>query len=321
MITLRDIYGARERVGRVLAPTPLRYSHLLSERTGVRLHLKLENLNPTGSFKVRGAYNKIGAILSEARRDGIVTASAGNHGLGTAWAAAQYGGIRATIFLPHSAPRAKVEKFGQFAAELRFAGETYDDAHHAADAFASETGAHYIGAYADPEVAAGQGTLALEVLSALPETDAILVPVGGGGMISGVAVAAKASNPRIAVIGVQPDASPALAASLRDGICYEEYPAGETICDGLAGGVGTMAFELARNGSIDRVVNVPEAAVRRAVYDLLAQEQLVVEGSGAVGLAALCEGALPELAGKSVVAVVSGGNIDVTVVKALLAGR
>ena len=141
-----------------------------------RLYLKLENLNPTGSFKVRGAYNMLSTVLPDARARGIVTASAGNHGLGTAWAASQLSGVPTTIFLPRSAPRAKVGKFAEFPVTLRFAGETYDEAHHAADAFAHETGALYIGAYADPEVAAGQGTIALEVLEALPRADALPKP-------------------------------------------------------------------------------------------------------------------------------------------------
>ncbi len=198
-------------------------------------------------------------------------------------------------------------------------GDTYDDAHHAADEYAHECGALYIGAYADPEVAAGQGAIALEVLEALPQADALLVPVGGGGMISGITVAAKAINPHIRIIGIQPDASPALTASLRDGVCQEEYPAGPTICDGLAGGVGTLAYELARSGAIDRVVNVSEDSVHRAVFTLLAQEQLVIEGSGAVGLAALMSGLLPELAGQTVVSVLSGGNIDTSVLQSIIA--
>ncbi|MBI5878693.1 MAG: threonine/serine dehydratase [Chloroflexi bacterium] len=319
MIELRDIYAARLRLRKQLPATPLRYSHLLSQLTSTRLFLKLENFNPTGSFKVRGAYNMIGANLAEARRRGIVTASAGNHGLGTAWAASRLGGVPATIFLPHSAPQAKVSKFGEFAVNVRFAGETYDDAHHAADAHAAETGALYIGAYADPEVAAGQGTIALELLEALPETAAIVVPVGGGGMISGITVAARSINPRIQIVGVQPDASPALTASLRDGICHEEYSAGPTICDGLAGGVGTLAYELARSGAIDRVINVSEDQVHEAVYTFLSQEQLVIEGSGAVGLAALMSGQVPELRGQTVVLVLSGGNIDMCILQSISA--
>jgi threonine dehydratase len=320
-VTVQSTLLARSRLRAYLSPTPLRHSFLLSEMMGVELYLKLENLNPTGSFKVRGALNKISAILPEARRRGVVTASAGNHGLGVAWAALQWGGAQATIFLPETAPRAKVEKFAQFSADLRFAGATYDDAHHAADAFSREKGAAYVGAFADADIVAGQGTIALEVLDSLADVDAFLVPVGGGGLISGIAIAAKTLNPKIQIIALQPDASPALADSLRDGKCYEEYPAGPTICDGLAGGVGTLAYELARDGTIDRVVVVSERAVHDAVFALLRQEQLVVEGSGAVGIAALLNNALPELAGKKVVAIISGGNIDTSLLRAIINER
>jgi threonine dehydratase len=320
-VTLQSVNLARATIRPYLTPTPLRRSFLLGKATRVDLYLKLENLTPTGSFKVRGALNKVSAILPDAHLSGIVTASAGNHGLGTALAATRLGGVPATIFLPESAPRAKVEKFAEFPVALRFAGATYDDAHHAAESFGRESGATYVGAYADPDIVAGQGTVALEVLEVLPDADAILVPVGGGGLVSGVAIAAKAINPAIRVIGIQPDASPALPASLRDGRCYEEYPAGPTICDGLAGGVGTLAYELARDGVIDEVVVVAEEAVHDAVFALLQKEQLVVEGSGAVGVAALLSGALPALSGKRVVAILSGGNIDTAVLQSIIAKR
>ena len=320
-VTLKDVIMARAAIRPHLAATPLRHSFLLSQATGAEVYLKLECFQPTGSFKVRGALNKVSAILPEARRNGIVTASAGNHGLGTALAAARLGGVTATIFLPESAPRAKVEKFAEFPAALRFAGATYDDAHHAAERFGQESGAIYVGAFADPQIVAGQGTVALEVLDVLPSADVFLVPVGGGGLVSGIAIAAKAINPAIRIIGIQPDASPALRDSLRDGKCYEEYPAGPTICDGLAGGVGTLAYELARDGVIDEVVTVTEEQVHDAVFALLQKEQLVIEGSGAVGVAALLAGALPALAGKKVVAVLSGGNIDTNVLHQIVGKR
>jgi threonine dehydratase len=196
-------------------------------------------------------------------------------------------------------------------------GETYDDAHHAAETFGRETGATFIHAYDDPRTVAGQGTIALEIMEDLPDVDAILVPVGGGGMIAGIAIAAKALSPRTKIIGVQPAASPALRDSLRDGRCYEEYAAAPTICDGLAGGIGKIVFDVAQRGLIDDVVVVEEAETRAAIRALAETQQLIVEGSGAVGVAALLFDKV-NLRGKKVAVVLSGGNIDLTLLSDVL---
>jgi threonine dehydratase len=320
MISVQDIQNAQRTIRPYLFRTPLRDSFLLSERVGALVFLKLENWQVTGSFKPRGALNRIAMMDADERARGIVTASAGNHALGVGFAARALNISPATIFVPRTAPRAKIDKLRQFPVEVRAVGETYDDAHRAAERYQRETGATFIHAYDDPRTVAGQGTIGLEILEDLPDVDAILVPVGGGGMIAGIAVAVKALAPSVKIIAVQPAASPALRDSLRDGKCYEEYAAAPTICDGLAGGIGKIVFETGQRGLIDDVVIVEEAETRAAIRALAETQQLIVEGSGAVGVAALLVGKV-KLSGKRVVAVLSGGNIDVELLAGIMSGR
>ena len=315
MLGLKDILAARRTIRNLVKRTPLEYSFLLSQQAGCELYLKLENRQVTGSFKPRGAVNKIASLSAEEKARGLVTASAGNHALGVAHASRALGGVSNTIFLPHNAPQSKVEKLREFGSELRFAGNTYEEAHHAAEEFAQAQGATYVHAYDDPVVIAGQGTAGLEIMEELPDVEAIIVPIGGGGLSAGIAVAAKSINPEVKVIGVQPDTSPAAYLSFKEGQCYESYEAGPTIADGLAGGYGIVPFTIARD-LIDEIVVVSEEAIWKSVYALLELSQLVVEGSGAAAVAPLLAGPASgyetelDLKGKKVVAVLSGGNID-----------
>lgn len=317
MISLQDIFQARSRIAPYIFRTPLRESFLLSEKTGARVFLKHENWQITGSFKPRGALNRMMMLDRAERTRGIVTASAGNHALGVAHAARALGISAATIFVPRTAPNAKLAKLREFSVEVRSVGETYDDAHHAAEKYQQETGATFIHAYDDPRTVAGQGTIALEILEDLPDVDAILVPVGGGGMIAGIAIAAKTISPRVKIIGVQPAASPSLRDSLRDNKCYEEYTAGPTICDGLAGGIGKICFEVSKQ-FVDDVAILEESETRAAVRALAETQQLIVEGSGAVGIAALLFDKV-NLKGMRVAVVLSGGNIDLGLLNQILA--
>lgn len=200
---------------------------------------------------------------------------------------------------------------------MRAVGESYADAHHAAEVYQRETGAVLIHAYDDPRTVAGQGTIGLEILEDLPSVDAILVPVGGGGMIAGIAVAVKSLAPMTKIIAVQPAASPALRDSLRDGKCYEEYGAAPTICDGLAGGIGKICFDVAQRGLIDDVVVVEEDETKAAIRALAETQQLIVEGSDAVGIAALLARKV-DLRGKRIAVIISGGNIDLGLLKQIL---
>ena len=304
-LTPRDIDLARERVGRWLPPTPLRRSFALSSHDA---WLKLECWQPTGSFKVRGALNHLAALSEDERRRGVVAASAGNHALGVAWAAQALGGrVPALLFVPEGTPHAKLSKLRSFPVTVREIGATYEDAYEASVAYAAAEGARYLHAFEDPLTAAGQGTLGLEILEQLPAVERIVVPVGGGGLISAVAVAVKAKAPGIRIIAVQPEASPSLPESLARGHALHRYPSGPTLADGVAGGIGDIVFR--HRDLIDEIVLVPEVAIERTIVELLTEDQVVAEGAGALGAAALRSGRL-SCDGRPTVVVVSGGNID-----------
>jgi threonine dehydratase len=315
-LPVRDILRAQQRIAPYVRRTPLVRSAFLSRRMGGDVWLKLECQQPTGSFKVRGAVNKIGLLEPEERAAGLVTGSAGNHGLGVAYAAQCWGGAPTDIFVPVSAPAAKLARLRQFDVTVHQEGADYEAAHQAAEAFAWETGASYVPAYDDPEVIAGQGTIGLEILSELPETGLILVPVGGGGMIAGIATAAAALAPGCRIIGVQPTASPSALLSLRDGRAYDPYANEPTIADGLAGGFGQVPFDLAAD-LIHGILLATEASLRRAVFELLDREQLVVEPSGAAAIVPVLAGQLDARA-QTVVCVLSGANIATSLLRGIL---
>jgi threonine dehydratase len=319
-LEVRQVFAAYGRISRHIRPTPLLYSHYLSEASGARVWLKPECWQTTGSFKVRGALNKVGLLSSEQRARGIVTGSAGNHGLGVAYAARSAGEsgarVRADVFVPMTAPRTKVQKLIQLGAEVHETGRTYEDAHQAAERFAERSGALYISAYDDLDVIAGQGTVGLEIVRELPQADLILVPVGGGGLIAGVASVAKAMSSHLRVIGVQPQASPAALLSLRDGVAYDPYDHEPTIADGLAGGFGRTPFRLARR-LIDDVLLASEAEIRRAIYVLLHQHQLIAEPSGAIAISPLLTGAL-DFRGLNLVCILTGGNVETALLHQVL---
>jgi threonine dehydratase len=291
-------------------------SRSLSRKCDNEVHLKLECWQRTGSFKLRGALYKLSTLSEDQVQRGIVTASAGNAGLGLACASQILKLPGAKIFVPESAPAAKVNRLEAYDCQVQRAGADYDMAHTIAEAYADDHGALYISAYDDPVVVAGQGTVGLEVFEDLPDVDTLLVPVGGGGIIAGIALVANAMNPSVKIIGVQPEASPAAHLSLRDGAPYETYPAEPTICDGLAGGFGRVPFELAAH-LFDEILVVPEADVRQAVGWLLTHEQLVVEGAGAIAIAPLLNGQL-DAQDQRIVAVLTGRNLDASLLQEIL---
>jgi threonine dehydratase len=316
MLTIESILHAQQRLAPHLRPSPLVHSSYLSQRTGADVWLKLECHQPTGSFKVRGALNKLSQLSAEEKARGLVVASAGNHALGVAFAVQTLGGLTADMFVPENAPAAKVDKLRRFPIRLHQVGQSYQAAVEAAAAFAQKTGAVTIPAYDDLDVIAGQGTVGLEILSERPSTDLILVPIGGGGLIAGIATAAHALKPTCRVVGLQPEASPAALLSLRDGYAYEEYDHAPTLADGLAGGFGRLPFEVARN-LISDILLASEAELRHAIYTLLDQEQLVVEASGAIAIAPLLNGRL-DVIGQTIVCVLTGRNLATTLLKAIL---
>ena len=304
-LTPVEIERARDRIARWLPSTPLRRSFALESH---QAWLKLECIQPTGSFKVRGALNHLAALSEDERRRGVVAASAGNHALGVAWAAQALGGVPVVVFVPENTPHAKLSKLRSFPVTVRVIGANYEDAYDASLAYASAEGARYLHAFEDPLTAAGQGTIGLEILEQLPEVERIVVPVGGGGLISAIAVAVKAKSPTVKIVAVQPEASPSLSESVRQGRPLHRYASGPTLADGVAGGIGDIVFR--HRDLIDEVVLVPEAAIERTIVELLADDQVVAEGAGVLGAAALRSGRLANTSRPTAV-VVSGGNIDV----------
>ncbi len=307
-VTLADIRAAQRRIAGGILVTPCPESPALSEITGARIVCKLDNLQRTGSFKERGARNALLRLPAAKRQRGVVAASAGNHALGLAYHG-QLLGIPVTVVMPDYAPLIKIATCEKLGARVLIRGKDFTEARAAADALVTEDDATYIHGFDDPDIIAGQGTLALELLRQVPDLDAIVCPVGGGGLIAGLSVAVKALKPRVRMIGVESTATGNFAAALRAGKPVRR-PRRATLADGLATlSVGTNAFELART-RVDEVVSVPEDAIALAILRMLELEKTVVEGAAAVPLAAMMAGKLPGLSGKRVALVVCGGNID-----------
>ncbi|HEV8676729.1 MAG TPA: threonine ammonia-lyase [Methylomirabilota bacterium] len=315
MIGIADVEAARARIRDAIYCSPCPASETLGELTGTRCHVKLENLQMTGSFKERGALSKLLTLNAEERARGVIAASAGNHGLAVAYHAERLG-IAATIVMPEWAPLIKVTQCRRHGATVVLAGQDYDEAYAGARRREAETGAVFVHPFDDPAVIAGQGTLGLELVDQVPDLDAVIVPVGGGGLIGGVAVAVKARRPAVEVIGVQAAALAAMRAALEQGGPAALGPA-PTIADGIAvRRVGALTYELCRR-YVDDVVAVDEAEIANAILLLLEIEKTVVEGAGATTLAALLNKKIA-LAGKRVVLVLSGGNIDVNIVSRVI---
>lgn len=316
-VTLHDIFLAACRTAPHILGTPLERSAVLSEELGREIWLKLECQQRTGSFKLRGALNRLLTLSPEVRARGVLTCSAGNHGLGVA-EAARLADIQATIVVPENASPAKVAALRRAGVELLMVGADYDAAEAKAPQIAAERGLTFVSPYNDPYVIAGAGTVALEIMRDLPGVGTILVPVGGGGLASGVGVATKSINPRVRVVGVQSDASAPMVAALAAGHLVT-VTCDDSLADGLAGNIapGSITFPLVRD-HLDEVITVPETAIAAAMRTYLDRHHLVVEGSGAVGLAALQSGKIPALP-EPLVLIVSGSNVATSVLAGLLA--
>ena len=313
-ITLVDIVQAREALNGVIHNTPLDRSHTFSAMTGNDVYLKLENMQKTGSFKIRGAYNKIRSLTSSERGKGVIAASAGNHAQGVAYAAAA-AGIKATIVMPETAPLAKIMATRGYGAEVVLAGTVYDEAFQKAVEIQHTSGQTFIHAFNDKAVAAGQGTIGLEILDGLPDAAAIVVPVGGGGLIAGIAAAVKAVAPQIKIYGVQAKGAPAMYIS-KQAHAIQATPNAVTIADGIAVKVpGDLTFSII-DRFVDDIVIVDDEAIAGAILMLLERAKLLVEGAGAIGLAAVLQGLIP-VKGK-VATVISGGNIDVNFISRII---
>jgi threonine dehydratase len=315
-VAFKDVELAREAIRRYVYETPCASSERLSAMTGCKLHLKLENLQMTASYKERGSLNKILHLTEKERKAGVIAASAGNHAQGVAYAA-ERNGIKATIVMPETTPLAKVRGTQEFNAEVILHGSSYDDAFARAMELQAERGYSFIHAFDDPLIIAGQGTVGLELLEQNPYLDAVIVPVGGGGLIAGVAIAMKEINPKIRIIGVEAEQVPSMKASLEAGKIVEVERA-STIADGIAvAKVGRHTFPIVQK-YIDDIVTVNEEEIANAVMILLEREKTLAEGSGASGFAALYNHKISGLEGKRVAVIVTGGNIDITILAKIL---
>jgi threonine dehydratase len=314
--TLEDVREARERIAGHVVHTPCPSSPFFGDTLPFSLWLKLENLQRTGSFKDRGSLNRLLLLTEEERRRGVVTASAGNHAQAVAWHAQRLG-IPATVVMPETAPLIKVSNTAGFGARVLQTGTVLDDAAVEASLLVEREGLVLVHAFDDPRVVAGQGTMGLEIAEQVPDVDVVVVPVGGGGMISGIALALKTLRPGVRVVGVEAAAAASARAS-RDAGHIVKIATAETIADGIATKrVGELTFRLMERW-VDDLVTVDEEEIASAVLLLLERQKTVAEGAGAAGLAALLAGRVAVGRGERCVAVLSGGNIDVNIVARII---
>jgi len=314
-VTIDDIKKAYETVKDSIKRTALVECPTLEELTGNKVFFKLENLQKTGSFKVRGAFNKIANLTDEEKANGVIASSAGNHAQGVALGATA-SGIKSTIVMPATAPLAKVWATKNYGAEVVLHGSVYDDAYAKACEIQKETGATFLHPFDDKYVIAGQGTIGLEILEDLENVDVIVVPIGGGGILAGIATAVKALKPSVKIIGVEA----ANAASMKAAIEKNEVhtiDSTPTIADGIAvRRAGDLTFEIIRD-TVDEIVTVTESEISQALLFLMEKSKVVAEGAGATAVAAVLSGKVQEK-GKNIVSVISGGNIDINLMERIL---
>jgi len=316
LLNLEKIYQARERIKDIVLDTPFSYAPHLSELSDCEIYLKKENLQITGAFKIRGAYNKIASLSKEQRECGVVAASAGNHAQGVALSASKFG-IKAIIIMPESTPLTKVNGVKHLGGDVILAGSNYDEAYAYAVEYGKKNSLTFVHPFEDEEVIAGQGTISLDILDRCEDIDAVVIPVGGGGLISGMSMALKEINPNIEVIGVSSKGAPALKNSFELGYAVDTDGV-RTIADGIAvRDTSKVTLEYILK-NVDRFVSVDDEEIASAILFLLEKQKLVVEGAGSVGVAALIHDKLTHLKGKKVAIVLSGGNVDVTLLSVII---
>ena len=313
MHKLYDFMEARERLGTVIEKTKLIHSNIFSDESGNEVYIKPENLQRTGAFKIRGAYNKIAKLTEEEKKRGVIAASAGNHAQGVALAAQKLG-IKAVIVMPKHTPLIKVEATRRYGAEVILTGEVYDEAYEYAKKLQEKEGYTFVHPFNDEDVIEGQGTIALEVLEELPDADIILVPIGGGGLISGIASAAKLKNPLIKIIGVEPEGA-ASALEARKSHHVVELDEANTIADGTAvKKIGDITFDYIEK-YVDDIVTVSDYELMAAFLVLVEKHKIVAENSGILAVAGLKK---LNVTGKKIISIISGGNIDVLTISSMI---
>ena len=313
MHKLYDFMEARERLGTVIEKTKLIHSNIFSDESGNDVYIKPENLQRTGAFKIRGAYNKIAKLTEEEKKRGVIAASAGNHAQGVALAAQKLG-IKAVIVMPKHTPLIKVEATRRYGAEVILTGEVYDEAYEYAKKLQEKEGYTFVHPFNDEDVIEGQGTIALEVLEELPDADIILVPIGGGGLISGIASAAKLKNPLIKIIGVEPEGA-ASALEARKSHHVVELDEANTIADGTAvKKIGDITFDYIEK-YVDDIVTVSDYELMAAFLVLVEKHKIVAENSGILAVAGLKK---LNVTGKKIISIISGGNIDVLTISSMI---
>lgn len=313
MLTLKEFKEARGVLSGVIRNTSLVYSPAFSKATGNQIYIKPENMQVTGAYKIRGAYYKISTLSDEEKARGLVTASAGNHAQGVAYAA-QAAGVSATIVMPTTTPLVKVNNTKDYGAKVVLHGETFDDAAELAAKLSEEEGLTYVHPFNDPAIATGQGTISYEIFQDLPDVDVILVPIGGGGLATGVSTLAKLLNPNVTVIGVEPSGAASMKASLDAGhvVTLDRV---ETIADGVAVKTpGDQIFPYIQK-NIDDIITIPDDELVDAFLDMMEKHKMIVENAGLLPIAALSH---LKCRGKNVVPVLSGGNMDVITVASLV---
>jgi threonine dehydratase len=316
MIPLSSIVEAKNRLNGITSNTPFSYAPILSQISNANIYLKKENLQLTGSFKIRGAFNKISSLTEEERNRGIVAASAGNHAQGVAFAGKHFN-IPATIVMPDSTPLTKINGVASHGANVVLSGSNYDEAYQKALEIAQEQNLSFIHPFADDEVIAGQATIAIEMLESVSDLDIIIVPVGGGGLISGISAYIKALNPKIKVIGVTASGAPAMKNSYTDKRAQDTLSV-RTIADGIAvrdTSPKTLEYILE---TVDDIVEVCDEEIASAILFLMEKQKLIVEGAGAVGVASLLHNKIKNIKNKKVGIILSGGNIDVTMLSVII---